>query len=104
MSRSIRSGGLVQKDPQSSEYYTFDWDKEHLPAGVEVSTSTFLVTGPDALLIVDQFGIFQGNRKTQVRLSAGTLGKRYVVTNRITTDQVPAQTKDASFKVLIQNL
>jgi hypothetical protein len=101
---AIRSGGLVVKDPNSSEFYTFDWNHEHLPGGVEVSTSTFTVTGPDAILTVDQFGIFQGNRKTQVRLNGGTLGKKYTVTNRITTDQSPSQTKDASFRVLIQNL
>jgi hypothetical protein len=102
MSTQIHAGGLVIKDPNAIEFFIMDWDAEHLATGVTVSTSTWTVTGPDAVLTGDQASVLSGSRKTQVRLSAGTVGKVYTVTNRIVTNESPSQTKDASFRVLVQ--
>jgi hypothetical protein len=104
MSTEIRAGGLLIKDPNASEVYTVKWDVEHFAAqpSVTITTSTFTITGPDAVLTKDNEFVLAGNRQTQVRLLAGTLGAKYTVTNRIITSETPAQTKDASFKVLIQ--
>jgi hypothetical protein len=104
MSTEIRAGGLIVKDPNASEVYTVVWDREHFAAQptVQIATSTFTITGSDAVLTKDNEVILTGNRQTQLRLLAGTLGVKYTVTNRIITNETPAQTKDASFKVLIQ--
>jgi hypothetical protein len=103
MSQSIRSGGLTVKDPNSAELFVMDWDEEHLETGVTIASSSWSITGADSVLTSDQASVLAGSRKTQVRLSAGTVGGRYTVTNRIVTNESPAQTKDASFKVLIQD-
>jgi hypothetical protein len=102
MSTQIHAGGQVTKDPNAIEFFVVDWDAEHLAASVTLTTSTWTITGPDAVLTDDQPSILSGSRKTQVRLSAGTEGKRYTVTNRIVTNESPSQTKDASFRVLVQ--
>lgn len=103
MSRTIRAGGLLIKDPDSSELFTMDWDTEHLRPGVQISTQQFFITGPDSVLTKDSESILAGLRMIQLRLLAGTLGAKYTVTSRIVTNENPPQTKDASFKVLIQS-
>lgn len=102
MSVSIRGGGLIVKDPDSEEPLTFNWDEEHLPAGVEISSSQFFISGTDAVLTKDNEGILAGNRKTQVRIKQGTVGVKYTLTNRIVTNQTPTATKDQSIRVLVQ--
>lgn len=102
MSQEIQSGGLVVKDPNSIEVFVVDWDRENLPEGVTITSSEWEISGRDAVLTSDQTSVISGSRKAQVRLSAGTLGYKYTVTNRIVTNETPAQTKDASFSVLIQ--
>jgi len=98
----IHSGGLVVKDPNAIEVFVVDWDQEHLATGVTIVTSSWFIAGRDSALTDDQASILSGSRRTTLRLSAGTLGYRYTVTNRIVTNESPAQTKDASFEVLIQ--
>jgi hypothetical protein len=100
MSTQIHSGGQVTKDPHSEEFFTLDWGTENLAIGVTIATSDFTITGPDADLANDD--ILTGGRSTTLRLTGGTEGKRYTVTNRIVTDETPTQTKDASFRVLVQ--
>ena len=102
MSITIQSGGLVTKDPNNIEVFMVDWDQERLATGVEISDSTWAITGPDSALTEDEDSIVTGNRKTQIRLTGGTLHKRYTVTNTIETNETPAQTIDASFFILIQ--
>jgi hypothetical protein len=102
MSRTIHSGGLVVKDPNAERFYQVDWDAENLAAAVIIADSDWIISGPDSNLVDDQPSVLSGDRKAQVRLTGGTLGKRYTVTNRIVTNESPPQTKDASFKVLIQ--
>jgi hypothetical protein len=96
------SRSLVTKDPNSIEYFIVDWT-DQLATAVTIVTSTWEIAGPNALLTKDQESVVTGNKKTQLRLSAGTLHRRYTVTNRIVTNETPAQTKDASFTVLIES-
>lgn len=102
MSTSIHSGGLITKDPNSQKLYTMDWDQENLATSVTITTSDWAITGPDAVLTKDNPSILAGGRRTQVRLLAGTVGKTYTVTNTIVTSESPTQTKERSFKVLIE--
>lgn len=106
---TVRAGGLVTKDPSDIKVYVVDWDSENLAAGVTISTSTWTITAispstTDAILTKDSESILTGSRKTQVRLSAGTVGQSYEIANRIVTSEAPAQTKERSFRVLVQNL
>lgn len=112
---TVREGTPVVKDPADIKVYVFDWDTLNLAAGVAISTSTFTITYvtsydaagnplPNTIpLTKDQESILAGSRKTQVRLSAGTLGLKYRIDNRIVTNESPSQTKDRSFSVLVQN-
>lgn len=104
MSTDIYSGGLITKDPNSSEVFSFNWNDD-LAAGVSITTSTFTITSPNEAL---PLGLTKDNethdaRSSSLRLLGGTLGKKYVVTNRIVTDESPTQTKDASVTVSIAN-
>lgn len=77
--------GLVLKDPNSVEPRGIDWTDylAELGSGVTVSTSTYAVSGPDDTLTLSSASIVTGNLKTQVKLSGGTVGRKYTVTNHI---------------------
>lgn len=106
---TIVNGGQVTKDPSDIKVYIVDWDTNNLAPTVTISTSTWTITAispstSDAALTKDSENILSGNRKTQVRLTAGTLGQLYEIANKIVTNETPAQTKERSFRVLIQQL
>lgn len=106
---TIAPKGLVIKDPADVKVYVFDWDTNNLGATVTITTSTFTITPirpstSDVALTKDQESILAGNRKTQLRLTAGTLGQTYEVANKITTNESPSQIKERSFQIVIQNL
>jgi hypothetical protein len=105
---TISDGALVIKDPSDIKAYTFDYDTENLAVGAAILTSTFTITAvwpstTDLALTKDQETILAGARKTQVRLSAGTLGQKYQIANKIVTSESPAQTKERSFTVWVQD-
>lgn len=99
---------LIVKDPQSvNDAYGMDWSEylEDLGASVTIASSEWIVstiTGDADPLVVASDEVLSGGLVTQVYLSGGTVGRRYTVTNRITTDSTPAVTDDRTFKVLIQ--
>lgn len=99
---SIRPGATAMKDPDSREVYTFDWT-DWLVDDAQLSTSTWTVSGPDAALTTDHAGIVDGLLKTRVRINGGTAGKTYQLTNRVTTDETPAQTDDRSITIRVVN-
>jgi hypothetical protein len=106
---TILPGALVPKDPSDIKVYQFDWDTNNLAATVTITTSSWTITAikpsrVDAVLTKDQESILAGSRKTQMRLTAGTLGQTYEIANKIVTNETPAQTKERSFRVLITNL
>lgn len=107
---TIHEGQLVTKDPADVKVYTFDWDTENLAVGVTIvalsSTWTITAIRPskvDTALTKDQESILAGSRKTQLRLSGGTLGQTYEIANKIRTSETPFQEKERSFRVLIEN-
>lgn len=103
--QTITPGGLVVKDPSAQKVYQFDWTDylADLGTGETIATTTFLLTGSDAVLTKDNEGVVTGSLKTQLRLLAGSLGVRYTVTNRIVTNGAPANTDERSFVVLVQD-
>lgn len=106
---TIKAGEMVLKDPADIKVYQVDWDASNLAASVTIVTSTWTITpirpsASDAALTKDNESILAGSRKTQVRLSAGTVGQTYDIANKIVTNESPAQTKERSFRVLVENL
>lgn len=71
------------KDPNASLPYVVDWTAW---LGTDtISTSQWIIEGPDAVLTKSNEEILTGNKKTSVVLAGGTLSLSYYVTNRITT-------------------
>ncbi len=105
---TIVPGSLVTKDPAESKVYEFDWDTSSLATSVTIVTSTFTITAlkpaNDTALTKDTPTIMAGSRTTQIRLIGGTLGARYEIANTIVTNETPAQTKERSFQLLIEQL
>lgn len=98
-----KPGSLVVKDPSSDEPYGFDWTAwlSELGVGVLVGTSTWTIAGPDALLTKHDETILAGSLKTQAYFAAGTVGKKYTITNRVVTNSSPAVTDERSFQYLV---
>lgn len=112
MSITVDDGAQITKDPASVQVYTFDWDAANLATGVTITSFTIAITAiapstTDAILTAvstgSGLGILTGSRKIAVKLSAGTLGQAYEVTCQIVTSETPAQTKERSVRVLIEN-
>lgn len=106
MSLTIRDGGTITKDPADIRVYTVDWNVlGALAPDVAIVTSTWTITAitpaGDTALTKDQATILDDDRRTQLRLTGGTLGARYRIDNTIVTDEVPAQTIERSFYVRI---
>jgi hypothetical protein len=101
MTLTINSGSLTVKDPDSIEEFTVDWTAR-LSAGALIASSIFTITGPDVALTQSNAVVLAGNLSTGVFLSGGTLGRLYTVTNEIVTNESPAQTLDASFRIKIE--
>jgi hypothetical protein len=118
----IQNGGLVGKDPADIKTYCYDWDASNLAPAVTIATSTWTITAispsqVDAVLTKDseakltaaqattalQRTVTLDDRATRVRLTAGTLGQIYEIANKVVTTETPAQTKERSFRVLIEN-
>src|SRR5678815_1479933 len=105
---TIAPGAVITKDPSDVQTVIFDWDATNLAAAVTISTSTFTIRAlrpaSDTALTKDNASILSGSRKTQIRLSAGTLGALYELTNTITTNESPTQTKERSVRVSVEQL
>lgn len=103
---TIRSGQTAIQDPNDALVYALDWD-ENLATGVELVDEGVISIVADEeaspALSDDELALVSGNRSARVRLSGGTLGTKYRVSHRITTNEAPDQTKERSFYVLIQN-
>lgn len=101
--QTITPGDLVTKDPSAQKVYQYDWTDYLTDLGETITTSTFTITGDDAVLTKDNEGIVVGSLKTQLRLLAGTAGRTYTVANKIVTNGSPANTDERSFFVLVQD-
>ena len=91
----------ITKDPEAQLTYTFEWN-EWLPTGDALDTAVYSIAArvndPDPLLIHTS-GI-QGT-KTYVELKNGQLGKTYIVTVKVTTDDGLIDARN--FRVKIEN-
>lgn len=117
----IYPGFQVTQDPSAVRSYVFDWDLLNLPATVAIATSSFRVsaitpsydddlltlandarlTAAEASYALDR--VVTGDfRATRFQASGGTLHQVYEVVNRITTNETPAQTKEKSFRILVE--
>jgi hypothetical protein len=107
---TIAPGQMIIVDPSESRVIVFDWDTLNLAAGVSISGSaTWTITAVRqsgvTALTKDSESILSGNRKAQCRLigTTATVGDVYEVACKITTDETPAQIKERSVRVLIEN-
>lgn len=103
----MQTGSLVVKDPNDTGWpRVIDWtDRLADISDTEiVALSAWAITGPDSALTIDSGSqsIVTGSLKTQLKLSGGTLGRKYTVTNTITRSS--GGRDDRSFQVLIQDL
>ena len=100
-----KPGSLIMKDPSSDEPQGFDWTiwLAELGVGVVISTSTWTITGTDAVLTKHDETIVAGALKTQAYFAAGTAGKKYTITNHVVTNSAPPVTDERSFQYLITN-
>jgi len=103
---SPQPGDTLVKDPDDELSYEFDWTA--WLDGAQIATSTFIISGgdtgassPATPLAKDNEAIVTGSKKTTLRLTAGTVGKRYTVTNRIVTNETPEQSKDRSIFIRV---
>lgn len=95
----------VEKDPDAIRTYTLDWADGGLNDGLvgdtgwlqgdTIATSTWI---PESTLnaVVDS----KSDTTTSVKVSGGTLGKRHLLTNRITTT-TGGETEDRTIEVKI---
>jgi hypothetical protein len=98
-----KPGSLILKDPSSDEPQGFDWTAwlAELGVGVLINTSTWTITGPDAVLTKHNESIVTGSLKTLAYFAAGTPGKKYTITNHVVTNSSPTVTDERSFQYLI---
>jgi len=110
--RVVTAGALVQHDPDEVTMLHFDRSADTptlapidtilLPrVPVAVITSAWSITGPDSLLTLDNPAIVSATT-TAIRISGGTLGRIYSVSNKIGFNTNPSRIADASFRVLVQ--
>lgn len=101
----INDNGLATKDPADELLYEFRWGTRHLPATAQIANSSFTITAlrpvGDTALISDSAATV-GTQTTKIRLMDGTVGALYRITNQIITNELPAQTIERSFLLLIE--
>lgn len=102
---TITDGGYCEQDTDERLVYEFDFDRLNLPSGVELTGSgTLLVTPNDGSLTTDNLALVSGNRKVQVRIgTATTVGVRYSIRLRVTTNETPAQIKEKGFTLRMKS-
>jgi hypothetical protein len=103
---TIRNGDLTSQDPNDQLVYRFDWDTDNLLTGVLINSSSFTITqiagATTTALTKDQESIVAGSRQTQLRIAGGDVGALFEIANKIVTNESPTQTKERSFRLLIE--
>lgn len=110
---TVAPGALVTLDPSDKKVIVFDFDALNLAIGVTLTNSspnygiTINVVKQNGLtaLTFDNAGLTGSSRKVQARFLAttATLGDRYNIAVKGTTNESPSQDKEYSIDVLIQN-
>lgn len=100
---SIRPGERLVHDPSAVLVYVFNWTD--WLGSAEIASSTFVVDDTEAVT-VDFDGILSGNKKTQARVTVNDptayLGRTVALTNRVETNETPAQRDDRTLFLKIQ--
>lgn len=94
-------GSYIEKDPAATLIYTVDWS-EWISTGDQISTSTFSVgaiAGASNVTVVSS-GIQTADHYAYARLSGGSAGNTYVVTNTITTQNGATDARRFKLKVV----
>jgi hypothetical protein len=108
MSKVVLSPGDTWiKTPNEQRVIEFDYDTlGNLTAGAAITNSTWTVTliGPvgGTVPTTDNPSLTGSNRKTQVRVSGGSLGCRAYLVNKITTNENPNQVKEFQITIQVQ--
>ncbi len=107
---TVYPGGLIALDPSDKKVVVFDFNVDgNLAAGVTLASYVVTITAIQqtglTALTMDSDSISGSGRKVTLRLLAttATLGDRYSVAVKGVTDESPAQEKEYSIDVLIQN-
>jgi len=94
-------GAYIDKDPSAILSYTLDWS-EWLPTSTTISTSTWTIStiSGDASPVTSVTTTNSGNT-TIIKISGGTAGKVYTITNTITTSG--SLTDRRNFRIKVKN-
>jgi hypothetical protein len=106
---TVSPGALITLDPSDKKVILFDFDQNNLAVGVTLSSYLITITpikqsGVTALT-TDNAAITGSSRKVTARFLAttATVGDRYDVSVKGVTSETPAQEKEYSIRILIQN-
>jgi hypothetical protein len=109
---TVYPGALITLDPSDKKVLVFDFDALNLAGTAQLTNSgpsfgiTIAVVRQIGLtaLTFDNAGLVTGNRKVTARFLAttATLGDRYTVSVKGTTNESPVQEKEYSIDILIQ--
>jgi len=90
--------GNFGKDPDATLDYTIDWSA-WLATGETIVISTWAIapSGP-----TNTGESFSASAAT-IWLSGGTVGKKYRITNSITTSSVPPRVDNRSFQIAVED-
>jgi hypothetical protein len=100
---TMNDGGLTTQDPHDVMVYEMDWS-ENLETDVNILTSAWTITVEKGTAGLTADNSKRSGQITQIRLGSGVLGSLYKATNQIVTNETPAQTKERSFLILIEDL
>lgn len=106
---TIVPGGLVTFDPNDKRTITFDFDQLNLAAAVTLASYLITITPIQqngvTVLSKDNESLLAGNRKIIARFLAttATLGDRYRVSVKGVTNETPAQEKEYSIVIAVQD-
>ena len=95
-------GAYIMKDPEAQLVYSMDWS-EWLAQGQTITSVNYTENSrvnDTAPLVIESEGV-QGGDVTYAEISGGAVGKTYIVTAEITTDDGSIDRR--AFKILVQN-
>jgi hypothetical protein len=95
-------GAYIMKDPEAQLVYSMDWS-EWLAEGQTITSVNYTENSranDTAPLEIESEGV-QGGTVTYAEISGGAVGKTYIVTAEITTDDSSRDRR--AFKILVQN-
>jgi hypothetical protein len=96
-------GAYIMKDPEAQLVYSMDWS-EWLAEGQTITSVNYTENSrvnDTAPLVIENEGVANQGTVTYAEISGGAVGKTYIVTAEITTDDSSRDRR--AFKILVQN-